>query len=204
MDDNAKTTGCSVVQLHTTASPRQESPPELHGSLLVFTDKQYFVGSGGYRTEMPLGERFVVMAAHALWKRWQGKKVVERVGEINGHYPKRHELGYSDERLWDIGPGDRASDPWQDSREVALIRETDFVEFVFCTATAGGRDAVDSLGRSIRNARVLSPGQQPIIELAWAPMRTRYGMKSKPDLKIVGWWKPPETTAIAPRTSPAA
>jgi len=39
--------------------------------------------------------------------------------------------------------------------------------------------------------------------LAWRQMQTSYGMKSKPDLKIVGWWRS-ETPSITPPDNPAA
>jgi hypothetical protein len=77
------------------------------------------------------------------------------------------------------------------------MREVDLAEFTFCTSTGGGRAAVDALRRSMQNANLLRPGQMPVIELRWRPMHTAFGTKSKPDLKIVGWWRP-EQTAIAP------
>jgi hypothetical protein len=43
----------------------------------------------------------------------------------------------------------------------------------------------------------------PVIELQWRQMHTDYGAKSKPDLKIVGWWRP-EAPSIAPPDEPAA
>ena len=49
----------------------------------------------------------------------------------------------------------------------------------------------------MQNANLLRPNQFPVIELAWRPMQTAFDTKAKPDLKIVGWWRP-EATAIAP------
>jgi hypothetical protein len=137
------------------------------------------------------------------WRRWEGGRIVEFIAEINGHYPQRYELGHTDERTWGPGPGGKPSDPWQDSREVVLIREVDLSEFTFCTSTGGGRAAVDALRNSMANARLLRPDQFPVIELAWKPMRTAFGTKSKPDLKVVGWWRA-EQTSIAPPDDPAA
>ena len=123
--------------------------------------------------------------------------------EINGHYPQRHELGHTDQRAWGPGPGGKPADPWQDAREALLLREVDFSEYTLAIATGGGRAAIDSLARSMQNADLLRPGQFPVVELAWRQMQTRYGQKPRPDLKIVGWWKP-EAPSITPPDNPAA
>ena len=202
MNDSTKTGG-TVVQLYTSNDVATNSPPPLRGSLMVFVDGRYYAGTGKFRTEIALGARFVVPEVRAGWQRWQNAKVVEFVAEINGRYPARYQLSHTDEREWAPGPGGKPSDPWQDSREVVMVREIDFAEFTFCSSTVGGRSAVDALRNSMANARLLGSGQMPVIELAWRQMQTSYGMKSKPDLKIVGWWRS-ETPSITPPDNPAA
>jgi hypothetical protein len=197
MSDNDTKTGGVVVPLYTLSAGGRDSPRQLHGTLLTFVDKQYFAGTGMSKTEILAGARFVVMEVAVGWKRWEDKRVAEFATETNGRYPLRCELGHTDKRAWAPGFGGKPSDPWQDSREVVLLREVDLAEFTFCTATGGGRAAVDALRRSMQNASLLRPNQYPVIELAWRMMTTDYGMKSKPDLRIVGWW-PPEATTIAP------
>ena len=196
MDDSTKTTG-TIVRLYSSNDVGRNSPHQIKGTLLTFADRQYLAGVGQYRTEVPLGTRFIVLDTRAGWRRWEGGRIVEFVTEINGHYPQRHELGHTDQRAWAPGPGGKPADPWQDSREVVLLREVDFAEYTFATSSGGGRAAVDSLRRSIQNANSLRPGQYPIVELGWRPMQTAFGMKSKPDFKIVGWWRP-EQPSIAP------
>jgi hypothetical protein len=83
------------------------------------------------------------------------------------------------------------------------MRETDYSGYTFCTATGGGRAAVDALRNSMANANLIRPGQMPIVELQWLPMHTDYGTKSKPDLRIVGWVRT-EAPAIAPPEDPVA
>jgi hypothetical protein len=196
MDDSTRTTG-TIVQLYTAASAVRNSPHSIRGTLLTFADRQYLAGVGKYRTEVPLGTRFIVLETNAGWRRWESGRIVEFVTEVNGRYPMRHELGHTDERAWGPGPRGKPSDPWQDAREALLLREIDLAEFTFAIATGGGRVAVDALRNSMANARVLRPNEFPVVELEWRPMQTSYGTKSKPDLKIVGWWRP-ETTSIAP------
>jgi hypothetical protein len=197
MDDSTKTTG-TVVRLYSSNAVGRNSPHQIKGTLLTFADRQYLAGVGKFRTEIPLGTRFIVLETRAGWRRWEGGKIVEFVTEISGRYPMRHELGHTDERSWGPGPGGKPADPWQDAREALLLREVDFAEYTFATSSGGGRVAIDTLARSMQNANLLRPGQFPIVELAWRPMSTAFGTKAKPDLKIVGWWRPEQTTIAPP------
>jgi hypothetical protein len=198
MSDNDTRTGGVVVPLYTSDSTGRNSPRQLQGTVSTFVDGRYYAGTGKFKTEMLASTRYIVMEVWAGHKRWEDGRVVECVAEIDGHYPQRHELGYTDERTWAPGPGGKPADPWQDSREVVLMREVDLSEFTFCTSTGGGRAAVDALRRSMQNANLLRPGQMPVFELQWRPMHTSFGTKSKPDLKIVGWWRPEQTTLAPP------
>jgi hypothetical protein len=199
MDDNTRTPG-TVVRIFTPDDGGQTSPHDvrqLEGSLLTFSGQEFYVGSGRAKEKMPLKTRFIALTTTALFKRWADGRIVETVAEIAGRYPTRNQLGHLDQSQWPPGLGGAPADVWQDSREAKLLRESDYSPFVFCTSSGGGRSAVDALRNSMANARVLRPGQYPIIELAWAPMNTRYGTKAKPNLRIVDWWRP-ETTSIAP------
>jgi hypothetical protein len=202
MKDDTKTGGV-VVPLYSSSGGGRDSPTndkgshQLSGRLLTFSDKEFFVGSGLSRERVQLETRFIALRTTALWKRWLDKRVVEAVAEIDGRFPTRDQLGFLDRREWPPGPGGAPADVWQNSREIQLLRETDYSEFVFCSATTGGRRAVDDLARSMANARVLRPGQYPVIALAWALMTTAYGPRSRPDLRVVDWWRP-EALGIAP------
>jgi hypothetical protein len=202
MDDSTKTTG-TIVRLYSSNDVGRNSPRSIRGTLLTFADRQYLAGVGQFRTEVPLGTRFIVLETRAGWRRWEGGRIVEFVTEVNGHYPQRAQLGHNDERAWGPGPGGKPADPWQDAREALLLREIDLAEYTLAIATGGGRACIDTLARSMQNANLLRPGQFPVIELAWQPMHTAWGTKAKPDLRIVGWWQP-QTPAIAPPDDPAA
>jgi hypothetical protein len=168
---------------------------QIQGTLLRYDDKQWFAGKE--KTVIPNGTRFIVLGIKAGWKRWESGKVVEFMTEIDGHYPKRHELGYDDKSAWECGPDDKPADCWQNSREALLIDPHTCAAYTFCTASAGGRSAIDDLKNAVRNARRLRPGVVPMISLEWQVMRTQFGMKSKPYLKIVDWNIPgAEVTAI--------
>ena len=169
---------------------------QIQGSLLRWDNKW---STGKEKTPIADGTRLAALGIKACYKRWENGKVVEFVSEINGHYPKRDELGHDDQELWECGPDGSPSDPWQNSREVLLMDPHTCTALTFCTASAGGRSAVDDLKNAVRNARRLRPGVVPLISLESQAMPTRYGMKSKPYLKIVDWSVPgAEVTALAP------
>ncbi|CUU15689.1 hypothetical protein ACT4MK_32070 [Bradyrhizobium barranii] len=169
---------------------------QIQGTLLRFDDKQWFAGKE--KAAIPNGSCYIALSIRTGWKRWENGKVVDFVTEIDGHYPNRHELGYTDESKWECGPDDKPTDPLQNSREVLLIDPHTCTAYTFCTASAGGRSAVDDLKNAVRNARRLRPGVVPLLSLEWQVMRTKYGMRSKPYFKIVDWSIPgAEVIAIA-------
>jgi hypothetical protein len=203
MQDSNSTDSGTAIQPYTpdddgwnSSIDDDTSGRQIQGTLLRFDDKQW--STGKEKTPVPTGTCLIALDIRQGWKRWEDGKVAEFVTEIGGHYPKRHELGHTDETLWECGPDDKPSDPWQNSREVLLMNPHTCEAFTFCSASAGGRSAVDALRTAVRNARRLRPGVVPLISLEWQPMPTKFGMKSKPYLKIVDWSVPgAETLAIA-------
>ena len=87
---------------------------QIQGTLLRYDDKQWFAGKE--KTVIPNGSRYIALDIKTGWKRWENGKVVDFVTEVDGHYPKRHELGYTDESKWECGPDDKPTDPLQNSR----------------------------------------------------------------------------------------
>jgi hypothetical protein len=193
MQENTKSTESgTAVQAYTPVDDGWNSPidddgagRQIQGTLLRYDDKQWFAGKE--KSVIPNGTRFIALGTKTGWKRWENGKVVDFVTEIDGHYPKRHELGYADESVWECGPDDKPVDCWQNSREALLIDPHTCAAYTFCTASAGGRSAVDDLKNAVRNARRVRPGVVPMISLEWRVMPTKYGMKSKPYFKIVDW-----------------
>jgi hypothetical protein len=169
---------------------------QITGALVSFCDKEYHTGSGLGREAMPLETELIAVATRAGWKRWQDGKVVKFVEVTDdGFYPKRGDLGDTDQTKWECGPGDEPADPWQDSREVDLVNADDYAKYTFCIASMGGRVAVDALREAMEYARRFRPGQYPIVSLQWKKWPTKHGMKSRPSLKIVGWFPPAATAA---------
>src|SRR5262249_53212717 len=88
---------------------------------------------------------------------------------------------------WEVGPDKKPRDPWQHTKFVYLIDPDSAEAFTFSTSSWGGREAVINLADAITRVRSAHPHAMPIVALEAAPMMTRYGRKSKPTFKIVGW-----------------
>lgn len=58
-------------------------------------------------------------------------------------------------------------------------------EFTFSTSSLGGREI--NLAGQIKRVRGKHPDAVPLVELGAAPMKTKFGRKSKPVLKVVDW-----------------
>ena len=158
----------------------------LRGALLKFADRAFTQGTEGAAVE--LGTELVAIATSAAWVRWQGGKPVEtRVRQPGTRMPDREDLGDQDEKTWEAGPDGRPKDPWANSRFVYLVNPTTAEAFTFSTSSWGGRGAVIDLSDAIARMRTVHPDAVPLVALGTAPMKTKFGLKSKPVFKIVGW-----------------
>jgi hypothetical protein len=158
----------------------------IKGTLLKFADWRWT--SGKEATPVEIGTKLVALATNAMWVRWQdGKPVEYRIREPGRRLPDRDELGHDDENEWEAGPDGKPKDPWQNTRLVYLVDPDTAEAFTFSTATGGGRGAVADLGDAITRMRRVHRDAVPIVELQAAEMPTKFGRKSKPVLKIVGW-----------------
>jgi hypothetical protein len=171
----------------------------IRGSLLKFTDSRWFIGKEKEAVEVKEGRRLLAVATAAAWVRWQGGKPVEyRLRESGVRMPERGELGDNDRAVWEVGPDGERRDPWQSTRFVHMIDPQTAEAFTFSTASWGGRDCVINLADQIKRMRGKHPGAVPLVELGAAPMSTRFGRKSKPTLKVVGWRTTGASVVIEP------
>jgi len=158
----------------------------LRGTLLKFADSNW---TRGKETEpVKRGTQLVAIGTAAAWALWRNGKPVEyRMREPGTKMPDREELGDLDKALWEVGPDQVPRDPWRNTRFVYLDDPHSAEAFTYSTSSWGGREAVINLGDAIARMRLAHPNAMPIVALEAAPMVTRYGRKSKPTFKIVGW-----------------
>ncbi|PWT93556.1 MAG: hypothetical protein C5B56_00535 [Proteobacteria bacterium] len=158
----------------------------LRGTLLKFADWNW---TRGKETEpVKRGTQLVAIGTAAAWVKWKdGKPAETRLREPGAKMLEREELGDLDKAVWEVGPDKAPRDPWRNTRFVYLVDPHSAEALTFSTSSWGGREAVINLGDAIARMRLAHPNALPIVALEAAPMMTRYGRKSKPTLKIVGW-----------------
>src|SRR5262245_48388982 len=169
----------------------------IRGKILKFADWRWIAGKEG--EVVPDGTTLIALAAVAMWVRWQGGKPVEHIVRQPGRrLPDREELSNTDESEWECSAGGEPIDPWANTRLIYLVHPATAEAFTFSTSSWGGRNAVSDLGDQITRMRSVHPDALPIVELRAAEMPTKFGKKSKPLFKIVGW-----RTADAEKPAPA-
>lgn len=165
---------------------READGSVIRGTLLKFADWRWTAGKAA--TPVAAGTRLVAVATRALWQRWQnGRPAEERFRQPGQQLPERDDLGFTDENTWELGVDGKPTDPWRNTRLVYLVDPRTGEAFTFSTSSFGGRRAVSDLGDQIARMRSVHPDATAVVELDAAAMPTKYGTKSKPVFKIVGW-----------------
>jgi hypothetical protein len=157
------------------------------------TNKWYFIQDD----VIPLGTKYLAHAT-AWTKVWikfvDGKRVAHKPYRValKELPPPREELDDCDEASWPKRDG-KPNDPWVFQHLLPLENLETGEVVIFTTATVGGRIAVSELAekyaeQKIAKRRANQHGGQPIIQLAWCEMPTKYGTKRpRPVFEIVGW-----------------
>jgi hypothetical protein len=182
----ASSTALALVDDGWKAAADEGGQRILRGTLVKFADWQWTAGKEAAR--IPPEREFVATETIAAWVKWQGGKPVEYIVRASGaDLPEREELGDTAEGTWELTPNNEPKDPWANTRLVRLLDPVTAEVFTFTTSSWGGRNAVIDLADQIVRMRQAHPGAVPVVQLDALPMQTRYGRKSKPLFKIVGW-----------------
>ena len=164
----------------------EASERTIRGHLLKFADWRWTLGKEA--TPVDNGTRLIALATAAMWVRWEDGKPVEHIVRRPGErLPEREKLSHTNEKEWESGPGNEPKDPWANTRLVYLVDPDTAEAYTFSTSSLGRRDAVVELGDQIARMRDAHRDATPIVELRAVEMPTRFGRKSKPMLKVVGW-----------------
>jgi hypothetical protein len=157
------------------------------GTLLRYSDWKWTKGKESIEVEE--GITLVALGTTAAWVKWSGGKPVEYLMRQPGRkMPDRAEL--SDPEgcgTWETGPDGKPRDPWQNTRFVYFVNPISAEAYTFVTASWGGRQAVNDLAEQIQRVRYGKPGASPLVELHAEPWMTKFGRKSKPFFKVIGW-----------------
>jgi hypothetical protein len=170
------------------AVSERSSATLLKGSIVKFVDGIYKANKTEILEQAPQGPVFVVVRILTAWVHWQGGRPIEhKITHAGQSHPWREELGDDDRTEWELGVGGLPSDPWRDTRYVYLIGPHTAKTYTFVTDSVGGRQAVGELKEAIMTARHARPDALPVVQLAASNMKTKYGVKPRPDFKIVDW-----------------
>jgi hypothetical protein len=131
--------------------------------------------------------RLVAVATDVIIRRWRDMRVIEEIAE-----KPLPDLDLLNEAIakseWELDLNGNPRPPYERAHVLHLLDWDTAERTTFISATTGAAIGVSRLkdkvhwGRKMRGANVL-----PQIELTWAPMNTRFGMRKRPEFKVVDW-----------------
>jgi hypothetical protein len=156
------------------------------GKMLKFTiDSKYKIDKADI---LPDNTTLVAVDVTTAWVKWQNDKPTEhRITQPGQVHPDRDDLPDQDKATWEPGLNGEPAFPWRDTRYLRLIDPHTGQDYTFVTDTVGGRKAVGELKSQIGNVRFAYPVAVPLVQLGSAMMKTSFGLKPRPEFKVVGW-----------------
>jgi hypothetical protein len=179
------TTAISTISNDDGFAVQEKNSTTIIGRMLKFTDGQFVMD----KTEkLPADTKLVAIAVVTAWVHWRDGKPVEHLVTHPGQaHPEREDLADLDSSKWPRGLSDEPNDPWKDTRYLHLIDPLTGADFTFVTDSWGGRRAVSDLKSQIVNVRRAHPAAVPIVQLGKTPMKTKFGVKQRPQFGVIGW-----------------
>jgi len=165
---------------------------EKAGNSMIFGKMLKFTIEGKYKVDktdnLPDNTTLVAVDVNTGWVKWQDSKPIEHRITQPGHlHPDRDDLPDRDKTTWQPGLNGEPADPWRDTRYLRLIDPRTGQDYTFVSDTYGGRKAVGDLKSQIGNVRFAYPGAVPVVQLGSTKMKTSFGLKPRPEFKVVGW-----------------
>jgi hypothetical protein len=121
-------------------------------------------------------------------------KHLPSVEDLNGSVPKDQ---------WPIGLSGNPEQPYKYNWIVYLLDEQTAERLSYMNGTYGTLLAVGALRTRVQDMRRLR-GEDvfPLVQLSNAPLKTKFGMKTRPDFQIVSWrgFGPPAPALVGPET----
>jgi hypothetical protein len=191
-EDAARDIGTALTPMRVADDGWSEAADEastrtIRGQLIKFADWRYTKGKEA--TLVAEGTELVAIGTAVEWVKWEGGKPAKHLARAPGQkLPTREELGDNDKGAWELGPDKiTPKDPWALTRYVYFVDPRTAEAFTFSTSSWGGREAVVTLADAIARMRSVHADAVPVVGLYAAEMPTRFGRKSKPTFKIIGW-----------------
>jgi hypothetical protein len=180
-DHRSKQLATSTVKTDGYDGSDQEE--QVNGPFVKFLDGEWTIGG------MPIDDNYrpIAIAVAHTYTRWQNRSVIDEIAdkplpdldELNAAIPKEE---------WELDMDGKPRPPWSSTFKIFFLDPTTGERSIYATSTIGGKIAwgrlVDKVKwiRRLRGENVL-----PRVALDVAPMKTRFGMKKRPEFKFLEW-----------------
>jgi hypothetical protein len=145
-------------------------------------------------------ELLLALAISEALQCWNGKKKGETI--TTKPFPDLDALNHAVPKSeWGLDLNGQPKPPWAHQVLVYLIDPKGGGFFTYVNSTVGAHIAVEQLRekvitmRALRGAHVL-----PVVKLSHRPMKTKFGMKRRPEFEIAGWRGGPGNALSGPPT----
>jgi hypothetical protein len=165
-------------------TPVETSDRMIVGDLIKYTSDNGWTENG---PPVESNKKLAAVAVNKVLQRWQEERVVETIAQKPLPDPDDMNLAIPQSE-WEEGPDGKPRPPWQLAFIVYLLDIGTCEKLTFVSATIGAKIAVSALQDRVAWMRKLRGSDVvPQVELSFRPMSTRFGMRKRPDFKIVGW-----------------
>jgi hypothetical protein len=166
-----------------------ERPRAIKGSLVKYDDKK--APSWSFRDGTTWHERLRLIAINMTEanQKWvDGLPAATFFPDASGKLDDIEALNKAaPKKEWTRGFNNELKGPWVRQFVVRLLDPVSFSSFTFCNSTTGSRIAYELLDDKIGMARMIRGPVYPVVELADAPFKTKYGERRRPDFRVVDW-----------------
>jgi hypothetical protein len=176
----------------------------IQGEIIRFADGRWSTKEG-----VPLANDLALLAigtTRAL-QRWSARMPVETVLERPGvRLRDLDDLNAAiPEEQWEPGLDGKPRPPWVLQSVVYLINPVDAATFTYLNSTAGARIAVERLAEKVGRMRMLRGSRVlPLVTLDARAMKTKFGVKQRPEFTIIDWRDFGATSQALPAPETAA
>src|SRR5262245_37440772 len=160
----------------------------IHGSILKCIDGRWSVHDT--KAEMPTGTRMLALHTTRALQRWENQEPVETIVERPDEaLPDVEELNAAiPQSQWEMDLNGQPRPPWQKQYVIYLLDPSTASLYTFLNSTVGARIAWEKLRERVTWMRALRGADVfPLVALDSLPMKTKMGVKQRPDFTVIDW-----------------